>query len=73
MEFILDKHRRNLHNLDQFFCIVFEIEVLFDLILGIVNLLIKDMILININYNNLSIKCCYHLLIIHLMKEYLAL
>lgn len=55
--------------MDQKFCIIIKRRILFDLTIGAINLITKNMILIKIHYNNLLIQCRYCLLIAHLVKE----
>lgn len=69
----MGKHRGNAHCLDQKFCIALKIGVLFELTLGVVNLIMGDVTLIKVDYNNLPIQCRYCISSTYIVKDCHAL
>lgn len=57
LRMVLGKYHGNAHNIDQKFCNEIKTGVPFDLALWVVNWIMYDIILLKIDYNELSI-CC---------------
>ena len=69
LDTVLGRHRGNLVSADQKFCVAVKIGVPFDLVLEAMNPVNGETTLIQVDYNNLPIRCRYCLSTSHLVKN----
>ena len=70
---VLGRHKGNAQSLDQKFCVGIKTREPFDLSLKAINLVSGESSIIQVDYNNLPIRCRYCLATFHLVKDYLAI